>query len=392
MKKSSSSVLQLSLIFLLIGCGSEEQALGVDPTPMTPPSESEIANVVFDSLALGSTKGSVIIVEGGVELQGSGPDAPRMASFPDFFEASSGKATQIEVGYESSTGVSALRISVEKAERSFEVALPNAETGFSAIALTLTLPDQIETDLFCLLASAVDSNGAISDAARGCIAVDESDAGTNRVIHFATFETDSLLGTLDIDSREVLEIGRTGQRLGDIAFLDNRLYGVGENELFELSLDTGAASTVMTLGTASVNALESREGLLYAASAGGDYLVIDPLRKEVLVRGHLGSGVVSSGDLVFLDDGTLVLTALTGKESDELMRIEPTTGVATSIGDIGFNLVFGVGVFRGQLLGITFDGEFILIDQDTGGGALIDQTDALRTGGASVKRLSSSAY
>lgn len=354
--------------------------------PNDQPQPNSSANTFFDGLRIAASRGTVAIVDSSVDLNNSSVDKPRIVSFPDFIETAPSRLEKVEMGYDSDRGVSRIFLSIEGADRRFEVTLPSPEVGFQGLALSVTIPASNSNEVFCLIAAVADTAGTVSDASRGCLTLDAGGSVNERILHFATFEADSLLATLNFDTREIVEIGRTGERLGDIAFLGTRLFGVGSNSLFELNPEVGTATQFLALNTFGANALESRNGRLYVASGGGEFLIVNPATNSIELRASLGAGISSSGDLAFLDDGTLLLTAITSAATDELVRVEPDTGVATSIGEIGFRNVYGIGVFRGQLLGLTFQGEFILIDPATGRGALIAQTDALQTGGASIYR------
>jgi hypothetical protein len=88
-----------------------------------------------------------------------------------------------------------------------------------------------------------------------------------------------------------------------------------------------------------------------------------------VARSKLGNGFTSSGDLEFLLDGTLVLTANSvGSVSDELVRIDVGSGSASRIGSIGFGGVYGLALVDGKLIGLTVGGDVLVIDPATGAG------------------------
>ncbi|MFH1807114.1 MAG: MopE-related protein [Pseudomonadota bacterium] len=87
------------------------------------------------------------------------------------------------------------------------------------------------------------------------------------------------------------------------------------------------------------------------------------------------SPYASSGDCVFLDDGTLLMTSPNLSDpingEDLLVRVNPTTGVVTEIGPMGYTDVWGLSAAWGYLFGVTGNGEVLLINPGTGTGTLL---------------------
>lgn len=164
-----------------------------------------------------------------------------------------------------------------------------------------------------------------------------------------------------------LDLGETGiKEITDIAFLPNgKLFGVTFTRLVAINTLTKTAEFIGDIiGEAYlseerwINALAaSANGELYAATRDGELLTIDTETGQGSRIGVYGNGLGSSGDLVFLPDGTLLGSAkrldTLEETSDLLVRIDPHSGQAEIIGDIGFKQVFGLAVGqKGELLGV----------------------------------------
>ena len=186
-----------------------------------------------------------------------------------------------------------------------------------------------------------------------------------------------------------LDLGETGiKEIADIAFLpDGKLFGVTFTRLVTINTVTKKAEFVGdNIGEAYlsedrwINALAaSADGQLYAATRDGELLTIDTETGKGTKVGIYGNDLGSSGDLVFMPDGTLFGTAkrlnTLGETTDLLVRIDQNSGQAEIIGDIGFKEVFGLAVGpQGELLGVA-DGNgqprLIKINKHKGRGKLI---------------------
>jgi hypothetical protein len=159
-------------------------------------------------------------------------------------------------------------------------------------------------------------------------------------------------------------VGETGVRdVFDIAFLGNRLFGIGPGTSFgtlddvviEIDPQTGATSGVGLIDPlGSFNALEGETAsTLLAATDAGELWRIDPFALTAARLGTFGPGLVSSGDLALTSGGTL-FGALLGSPSDSLATVNRSTGRANRIGSIGFRDVYGLAVnpLNGALLGV----------------------------------------
>ena len=105
------------------------------------------------------------------------------------------------------------------------------------------------------------------------------------------------------------------------------------------------------------------------------------------MMGMYGGGLTSSGDLVYVKDAGAFATAKhTGYTTDVLISVNTTTGAGTIIGETGFTNIYGLAYWGGQLFGFTEQGEFVLIDPDTGVGTLVEATQYMFWGAGVTTR------
>ena len=206
----------------------------------------------------------------------------------------------------------------------------------------------------------------------------------------------ALVDEFDGTVETVGEIGLNG--IVDIAFLpDGRLFGVRARflaaDLVWINPRTAESEIVGDMGAIGVNALVSNhDGMLFAASSAGEFMLVDVETGAAEIIGPLGSDLGSVGDLAFDDEGVLYATLAVNPDfrfpvPSLLATIDPVTGIATEVGPIGFNDIFGLAfhpgdivavdgtVIRGPiLLGVSGhphpanDRELIAIDRQTGVG------------------------
>ncbi|MFN8489471.1 MAG: hypothetical protein U0350_17950 [Caldilineaceae bacterium] len=156
----------------------------------------------------------------------------------------------------------------------------------------------------------------------------------------------------------------------DIAMGTNKLYAITFSKFLTYDFSTGT-STIIGNVNHFVNALATRNGVIYAAGVG-DLLKISPTTGQGTVIGSFGPGLSSAGDLAFDPSGNLYASLMrAGSSNNWLARVNPNTGSATLIGDIGSTLVDGLS-FRGDILyGVTETGRVLRINVNTGASSLI---------------------
>jgi len=195
-----------------------------------------------------------------------------------------------------------------------------------------------------------------------------------------------------------------GSGMYDIAVTgDDEMVGIAAEALYTIDTGTAACEVLLEFPDGSphffslsyvkgVDPEDPDADVLIAASAEeGEWVMIDPTGEtidEIFV--HLGHHdpdqyrYVSSGDIVSLQVGAAeYATYATLKcntdysgpecESDLLAWIDPQTGEADIIGNVGFDKVFGLGFWGDQVYGFTKDDEYLLIDVETAEATLVQQ-------------------
>jgi len=79
----------------------------------------------------------------------------------------------------------------------------------------------------------------------------------------------------------------------------------------------------------------------------------------------------TSGDLVGLPDGYLYWT-VRGDGTDDLIRVDPTWGYTTWVGEVGLEGLYGLGYDNGELYGFSSEGEIARINPFTGDSVVVN--------------------
>lgn len=115
------------------------------------------------------------------------------------------------------------------------------------------------------------------------------------------------------------------------------------------------------------------EILVGTRNTDGKVFQIDPLTGVATEIGDMGGGYASSGDIVAVTGFGIVATVTGGTGlGDTLVRLAPSTFTATPIGTgTGFSGLWGAGYWRDRVFGFSSNGDFVGIDTTTGAGTLI---------------------
>jgi hypothetical protein len=182
-------------------------------------------------------------------------------------------------------------------------------------------------------------------------------------------------------------IGDIGFSVTDIAVTeDNMLWGITYDSLLSIDYCTGIGRYVGNVGsTSTLNALVAAPGgVLFGADYSGDVWRIDPVTAAGTRIGNYGPGLHSSGDIAWGPDGLLYGTVTVAWSSNDLLiSVDPATGSANVIGNIGFARIYGLAVLAGVLYGLTDSGQLITINRSTGGGTLVATIGSSYWGAAS---------
>jgi len=329
------------------------------------------------------------LVDGPVPAATGDESRPAIFSAPVNVEVLPSTAVQVEIAYNVTAPLRSMFVDQENTNEHLLFQLESSNDGGDqqeSVVFTVDLPTANETR--CYRLSVDDINSLVSEQHTICItALDDQSEVDGRSILFADFEDNSTLSTLSLDTGDVQVVGSTGFNLTDIAFSGVILYGITFGELVQIDPDTGESTSLGSYGSGSANALEGLDGVLYAANLEGEILSIDPDTVESTVLATIPDGGTSSGDLVIdsSQDEFLYGTAVVpGFLTDVLYSFDLVTGEVNLIGETGFLRVWGLAIFREQLVGLTQAGEFILIDTDTGNAAFVSQNENLSTAGATV--------
>jgi len=159
------------------------------------------------------------------------------------------------------------------------------------------------------------------------------------------------LGTVDVSTCAAKVIGNMGVVLTDIAFATNGdLYGLSYTDFYRIDPDTAAVTLIGSHGINGGNALKfATNGTLYAAGNASTLLyTINPSTGVASPVGNIG--FASAGDLAF-NSGQLFMTST----DNQLIQIDLTNSAAgTAVGPLGFVNVFGLATGdNGALYGVS---------------------------------------
>lgn len=115
---------------------------------------------------------------------------------------------------------------------------------------------------------------------------------------------------------------------------------------------------------------------------------IDPMTGAATQVGNMGA-YQSSGDLVAVEGFGTMQTVTTGiGGNDKLARLAQSTFAASPIGGgTGYSQIWGVAFWKGKIYGFTNGGQFVLIDPTTGNAMMVTQTPGISWWGAGVTTL-----
>ncbi len=156
------------------------------------------------------------------------------------------------------------------------------------------------------------------------------------------------------------------------------MVGVSTQQLYRIDKTTAAATLIAPL-TQAYNGLsyvdDGTGERLLGTTQSGELWRIDPTSGASSRVGAFGGGLLSSGDIVFVYGAGLLATVTRADwTTDRLARIDPTTGVATVIGDTGHDNLFGIGYWAGRVIAFGEGGVLVSVDTSTGATTLVSQS------------------
>ncbi len=214
----------------------------------------------------------------------------------------------------------------------------------------------------------------------------------------------STLYRVDPDTLAITMVGDFGwpsqvgtDQMTDIAIdKTGKMIGVSFSSVYQVDSTTAKATLLSSSLGGNFNGLSFVPAAQLGAT-GDDILVgtdnadgkvyrIDPMTGSATQVGDMGTGFMSSGDLVAVA-GFGVAQTVTGSSNDRLAKLAPQTFAATPIGtDTGFGQIWGVAFWKNKVYGFTNNGQFILIDPTTGAATLVSQ-NGVQWWGAAVTTL-----
>ena len=232
-----------------------------------------------------------------------------------------------------------------------------------------------------------DSNGAHDDSSSG----QEGDTVAPQIVSKVYAHSATILYQVDPDDLTLTEVGPfvwpeglTGEQMTDIAVdAAQNMIGVSFGRVYSVDKETAECTYLADLSD-GFNGLSfvdgdgtSDETTLVGATTSGEWYTLDMETGASSLIGTYGEEMSSSGDIVFIRDaGAYATVNHPDYTTDVLVTVDPSSGSATVIGETGFDDIWGIGYWGGQIFGFTERGEFILIDATTGLGTLVETLDA----------------
>jgi hypothetical protein len=172
----------------------------------------------------------------------------------------------------------------------------------------------------------------------------------------------------------------------DIAIDKNgRMVGISYSRVYEVNPASAGCTLLSGTLQGMFNGLSFVPSIFALGVDGDDVLVgarntdgkvfrIDPATGVATELGDMGGSYTSSGDIVAVNGFGMVATVPTGTVGpDQLVRLEAITFAATPIGThTGFDDLWGVGFWKGKIFGFSEGGELSIIDSSTGSGVSVD--------------------
>ena len=133
---------------------------------------------------------------------------------------------------------------------------------------------------------------------------------------------------------------------------------------------------------ACLEAAEAACAALPVSKVTALHVRVDPMTGQITQVGDMGASYSSSGDTVAVDGFGTVQT-VPGSNGDTLVKLAPSSFAATPIGSgTGFSQLWGIAFWKNKIYGFANTGEFVLIDDTTGVGTMVTQTNEAWWGAA----------
>lgn len=205
--------------------------------------------------------------------------------------------------------------------------------------------------------------------------------------------TSDQLFRVDPDTFDVTLVGTfggdaSGDSITDIAIDGGgQMVGISYTRVYRIDAQTAVATRAgngtlpqMFNGLSFVPSLEAfgtpgPDILIGSRNSDGKIFRVDPATGGATEIGDMGGGYVSSGDIVAVSGFGIVATVGASVGPDTLVRLAPTTFAATPIGSsTGWDNLWGIGFWKGKVFGFAESGPFVTVDTATGAGTLVDDS------------------
>ena len=169
----------------------------------------------------------------------------------------------------------------------------------------------------------------------------------------------------------------------DIAIdLDGRMYGGTYDTLYRIDPTNGHATEICQPPAEMTALAFTSEGVLVA---GGEdritLLDVNDCEAEILLSNSFWK---TSGDLVGLPDGFLYWTVVGENGGDELVKLDPHSGMTQWIGKIGHSGLYGLGYDDGELFGFAASGAIVAINPEKANSSILRETGDVSWWGATT--------
>ncbi|MDB4959132.1 MAG: hypothetical protein JWO36_6701 [Myxococcales bacterium] len=209
--------------------------------------------------------------------------------------------------------------------------------------------------------------------------------GLNNCYSVYAHSNDTLY-VVDLQAKTLQLVGKFNAPMNDVitdlaVAPDNTIYVISNTVLYTASATDGHVTKVGTLaacGMKGVALTVTPGGQLWTGDFMGALCQIDLATNPPTVKPpvRMQGGMALSGDLVAINDGTVYGTAykLTDaagqgtQMSNDLVKINLTTGAVTMVGATGYPKLFGTSFAENFVIGFTHDatGHVVKIDPTTG--------------------------
>ncbi len=225
-------------------------------------------------------------------------------------------------------------------------------------------------------------------------------SGSNGGVTYVYAQTASTLFRVDPDTLAITQVGNFGwpssvisDSMTDIAIdQSGTMIGISYTRVYRVDTATAACTLLSSNLGGSFNGLSFVPATMLGMT-GDDILVgtrntdgkvfrIDPMTGAATPVGDMGGGFVSSGDLVAVEGFGTVQT-VPGSSGDVLAKLASGSFAASAIGTgTGYSDIWGVAFWKNKIYGFTDGGDFVLIDPISGSATRVTSTSQAWWGAA----------